>query len=102
MKKEWGWRLCSLNSDGAVCLTALTQYALVRASYIVQIDSTLDSERSKLTIQIRKLMITLGALQLLAQLLFFHEQFYNRTPSYFRINLRCLLAIAVIFSLKLL
>ena len=48
-------------SNGAVCLTALTQYALVRAFRVVQINSILDSERSKLTIQIRKLMVTLGA-----------------------------------------
>lgn len=84
MKKGWGWRLCSLNSDGAVCLTALTQSALVRAFYIVQIDSILDCERNKLTIQIRKMMITLGALQLLARLLLFHAQFYNGAPSHFR------------------
>lgn len=45
----------------------------------VQIDSILDSE--KLTIQIRKFMITFGGLQLLARLLFFHEQFYKWTPA---------------------
>lgn len=48
-----------------------TQSALVRGFYIVQMDPILDSERNQLTIQIRKLMILLDALQLLAQLLFF-------------------------------
>lgn len=100
MKKGWGWKLCLLNLDEAMCLAALTQSTLVRAFYIVQINSILNFERSKLTIQIKKFMITLGALQLLAQLLFFQKLFYNRTHSYFGISLKYLLVIYVIFFSK--
>lgn len=94
MEREWGWRLCSQNSDGAV-FDGSDAKCFSWAFYIVQIDSILDSERNKLTIQIRKL-ITLGALQLLAQLLvFFMCNSIIGLPAILGINLKCLLAIAV-------